>query len=247
MSKKGRSLREALKESQRTILKLKAELAAGYMVDRGFDPEDLTHEQLARRYDARNFGRRTEAEDAPLYPVPYGAPTLSKRDVLLDMMVRDTLIQNPKLLDGMPVIGSVVRLTDDVVEAVARARPDEPAVAEPAVGHWRLVGEVRRKHRELCACGKVAVYYRPAVFAPHDEPCRCQFACGVECIERKPWLGGGGGSIRSAHGESFWFDCNSPCTCCRKCGAPVPCAESYTPDGCAGRCFCGVQDVEGAG
>jgi hypothetical protein len=63
MNKKGRSLREALAESQRTIANLKAELAAGYMIDRGIDPGDLTQEELARRYDTNHFGRRTEAED----------------------------------------------------------------------------------------------------------------------------------------------------------------------------------------
>lgn len=35
------------------------------------------------------------------------------------------------------------------------------------------------------------------------------------------------------------------CSCCRRCGATVPCPESCASEPCAGRCFCGVQEAGG--
>ncbi len=32
------------------------------------------------------------------------------------------------------------------------------------------------------------------------------------------------------------------CSCCRKCGAPVPCDTSLLTEACDGRCACGIHD-----
>src|SRR5690606_23145926 len=37
-----------------------------------------------------------------------------------------------------------------------------------------------------------------------------------------------------------------PCSCGRRCGATVPCEIAISGEGCAGRCFCGVDDEEGS-
>jgi hypothetical protein len=66
------------------------------------------------------------------------------------------------------------------------------------------------------------------------------FTCGTtlaEAITRK---------CRMLEGLSV-KDARAACSCCRRCGAVVPCDESILRAGCAGRCFCGVEEGSDAG
>ena len=53
--------------------------------------------------------------------------------------------------------------------------------------HWHSNAE-QRSSAERCRCGRKSKVWRAAVHAPLGEPCRVQYACSIECIQRRVWL-----------------------------------------------------------